>query len=96
MFSSIQGKNTFYIITILFFFLTILLFFNYILLRDFSLENAQRTSKLILESADSQLEIIFDEIEAIVRSMSTLRFGECGQLSQCPHGGEDYSSGSEW
>ncbi|MDC7232879.1 MAG: cache domain-containing protein [Spirochaetales bacterium] len=73
MFSSIQGKNTFYIISILFFFLTILLFFNYILLRDFSLDNAQRTSKLILESADSQLDIIFDEIEAIVGSMSTLR-----------------------
>ncbi len=73
MIKSIQGKSTFYIITILVFFLMILLLFNYILLRDFSLSNAERTSEIILESADSQLDIIFNEIEGVVNSLSQLR-----------------------
>jgi methyl-accepting chemotaxis protein len=73
MIKSIQGKSTFYIITVLVFFLLILLLFNYILLRDFSLNNAERTSGIILESADSQLEIVFNEIEGVVNSLSRLR-----------------------
>ena len=73
MFSTIQGKNTFYIITVLVFFLSVLLLFNYTLLRDHSLENAQRTSRIILEGTDSQLETTFNEIQAIVTSLSALR-----------------------
>ena len=73
MMTSIQGKSTFYIISVLVFFLLILLLFNYIFLRNFSLNNAERTSGIILESADSQLEIIFNEIEAIVTSLSLSR-----------------------
>jgi len=73
MLSSIQGKNTFYVIAVVMVFLAVLLLVNYILLKDFSLEHAERTSELILYSADSQLDIILSEIEALVTSLSTLR-----------------------
>ena len=73
MLTSIQGKNTLYIIIVVMLFLAVLLFVNYILLRDFSLEHAERISTLILNSADSQLDIIFNEIEALVGSLSSLR-----------------------
>ncbi len=73
MFSSIQSRNTLSIIAAVVLFLAVLLLVNYLLLRDFSLEHAERTSTLILDSADSQLDIIFNEIEALVLSMTTVR-----------------------
>ncbi|HAK46251.1 MAG TPA: hypothetical protein DCO79_10090 [Spirochaeta sp.] len=73
MLSSIQGKSTFYIIIVVMLFLAALLLVNYLLLRDFSIEQAERTSSLILNSADSQLEISFNEIEALTSSLSSLR-----------------------
>ena len=73
MLTTIQGKNTFYIVIVIMGFLAVLLLVNYVLLRDFSLEHAERTSGLILNSADSQLEIVFDEIEALVASLASLR-----------------------
>ncbi|MDC7125288.1 MAG: cache domain-containing protein [Spirochaetales bacterium] len=71
MVSSIQGKNTLITITIVALSLAALLLVDYELLKDFSLDNAERTSALILDSADSQLDLIFGEIEALVTSLSS-------------------------
>ncbi|MBI9101206.1 MAG: hypothetical protein JEY99_02235 [Spirochaetales bacterium] len=71
--STIQGKYTFFIIIAVMLFLVLLLFVNYTLLKEYSFEQADRTSSLILNGADSQLDLLFGEIKALVTSLSSLR-----------------------
>ena len=73
MLSTIQRKYILSIIMVVMIFLTGLLLFNYYLLRTHSLAQAEKTSLLILNSSDAQLNQIFQEIEALVSSLSQVR-----------------------
>lgn len=73
MFKTIQGKYTLYIIVTVTLFLLFLLGINYTLMRSHSLTTAQDTSEMLLDHADKQLDLVFSDIEAVVRSIASQR-----------------------
>ena len=70
MFKTVQEKYTFIIILTVTLFLGGLLGINYSLLRSHSLATADQTAELLLDNADSQIDLLFSNIEALTVSLS--------------------------